>query len=362
MAGRRAAQVLVAAVVALGAGVAPHGAIAQPRDAADGAPARDPRLARKWLVMAQQQMQRGAYLAARGRSDDARSQFEAAVAAYQRAIDAGNDANLYLDLANAEDRLGRLGDAVKHLRRMLRTGRPIAATGATGATGLRPDVARRAAARLEALRVRVGVVTLTVAPAGASIALAGRELGIAPLGEPLVLLPGAYALSFQAAGHQPRDEEITVAAGSEIERSVALDPVAVVVAPVPPAPTGSAAPDEPPGAPRPLVLGASVTASAAVGAAVLGVLAIRQRARFTAASTSAPDRADARTWGQRLALASDVSLAVAMLAAGATATWYFYRGRPDRSDDGRRPASEAKLDVVPWVQSRSGGAALAGSF
>ncbi|HEY0481565.1 MAG TPA: hypothetical protein VGD37_28810, partial [Kofleriaceae bacterium] len=153
------------------------------------APAKDARLARKWLAAAQQLMQKGSYFAARNRPDDARPQFENAVTAYQKAIEAGDDPNLYLELANAEDRLGKLVDAVRHLRHL--TG----ATGAAGAAGARPEVVRKARARLDELLTKVGLVTLTIAPPGASITLGGAELGTAPLTEPLVLIPGTYTLS-----------------------------------------------------------------------------------------------------------------------------------------------------------------------
>ncbi|HMG19667.1 MAG TPA: PEGA domain-containing protein [Kofleriaceae bacterium] len=341
MAGRRAAGILVAALLA---GAVPRGAHAQPAD-----PAVAARQARQSLATAQQCMLRGSYFAARKRSDEARAQFEAAVAAYQRAIEAGGDPNLYVDLAAAEDRLGKPIDAVKHLRLVV------------AAAGARPDVVGVAQARLDELLGKLGLVTLTIVPAGASITLAGSELGTAPLREPLVLAPGTYTLSFQAEGFQPHDEQITVEPG-RAEHAIALEPVNIVVAPVPPAPPPEPAARPAPPAGLPLYLGAGVTGAAAITAVVFGVLAIGQHATFTAAATSPAARDQARSRGERFALVADASLGAAVIAAGVTATWYFYWHRSTRPDDQRQATRKAKLDVVPWVQSRSGGAALAGWF
>jgi hypothetical protein len=340
------------------------------------APVRDPRLARRWLATAQQLMQRGSYLAAKKRPDDARTQFENAVAAYRKAIDASDDPNLFLDLANAEDKLGKPCDAVKHLRRLTGRSGPSGVTAATGAAALngatsatgatstiapRPDVLKKAASRLDELSAKVGVVTLVVKPAGASITLGGAELGTAPLAEPLVLLPGTYTLSFQAEGFQPREAALVVEGGTEAERAVELEAVRLVIAPVPPlAPVPARSDAAPPDAlgqgKLPLYVGAGITGAAATSAVIFGVLALRQHATFTGASTSPAAREDARTNGQRFALVSDVSLGAAVIAAGFTAYWYVARYRPSRA------RMEAKLDVVPWVQPQSGGAAIAGWF
>jgi hypothetical protein len=318
-------------------------------------PVKDPKLAKKWLAAALQLMQKGSYFTAKNRPDDARAQFENAVTAYRRAIEAGDDVAVYVDLANAEDKLGKLDDAVKHLRRVVAV-----------PAGVRPDVVKRATARLEDLSARIGFVTLAVTPAGASITLGGTEIGTAPLPEPLVLMPGTYTLSFQAEGFQPREAEIKVEAGSEIERSIELEPVKVIVEPVKPMVAEQPLPDDQPTPPAalPLYVGAGVTGAGVLGAGIFGILAISRHSTFTGASTSAPDRADARTSGQRFALIADISLGAAAVAAGFTAYWYFtkYRQQPKKSDERHPPPVDAKLDVVPWVQPQSGGVTIAGRF
>jgi tetratricopeptide (TPR) repeat protein len=368
MAGRRLALVTLAGLIAAAAS---RGAIAQPREPAApdesepgqtgsaasapaapvAAPVKDPKLAKKWLAAAQQLMQKGSYFAARNRPDDARPQFEDAVAAYQRAIDASGDPNVYLDLANAEDRLGKLDEAVKHLRRVTAEG-----------SGARPEVIKKATARLQELLARVGVVTLVVTPPGASITLGGAEVGTSPLAGPLVLMPGTYTLAFQAVGFRPKEAEITVEPGREVERAIALDPVTAIAPPIAPVAPGPA-PDEGPRASKlPLYVGAGIAAAAALDATIFGVLAIAEHATFTGRATSGPDREVARTRGRRFALVADASFAAAAVAAGFTAYWYFYRYKPHASGDRSARPAQAKLDVVPWVQPRSGGAAIAGWF
>ena len=315
----------------------------------------DPAVVRRWLATAQQRAQRAAVAAANHRPDDARRKFEDAAAAYRQAIEAGAEPVVYVELAGVEDRLGRFDDAVRHLRTAVRAG------------DLPPDARKRATARLAELSAKVGIVALTVLPAGTAITLGGSELGTSPLPEPLVLLPGTYALVFQADGFVPAEAEISVAPGAEIVRAIELAPVPVVAPPVPPVPPPPPPVVHEPPAPRsraPLVVGAAVTGAAALGVAGFGVLAIRAHTTFTAAATTPADRADARTRGQRFALAADISLGVAAVAAATTAYWYFYRrDRGSRRPDAGHTASIApKLDVVPWVQWQAGGVSFAGRF
>ena len=347
-------------MIALGALGVSGGAFAQPADAGDrreGGDPKDPKLAKKWLTAAQQLMQKGGLLAARNRPEEAKAAFEGAVAAYQQAIAAGDDVNIYFDLATAEDKLGKFDDAVKHLRRVV-----------NAKLGTRPDVVKRATSRLEDLATKVGVVTLTVTPAGTSITLGGAELGTAPLPEPLVLMPGTYTLSFQADGWQSKEAEITIEPGSETERIVVLDPVKVIALPPKPAPVAAPVHVQRARPPTwPLYAGAGLAGAGVLSAGIFGVLAVGQHATFTAASTSKLDREDARINGRRFALIADLSLGTAVAAAGFTAYWYFYkygRAPPKSPELQARHLSpvEAKLDVVPWVQPRSGGIMFAGWF
>lgn len=335
---------------------------AAPPPAGSATEPKDPRLARKWLLAGQQLMQKASFLAANNRPEEAKAQFENAAAAFQKALAAGDDVNVYVDLASAEERLGKLDEAVKHLR---------LAAGAK--TGVRPDVARKVAARLDDLLTKVGLVTLTVTPAGSSITLGGVELGTSPLPEPLVLMPGTYTLSFQADGFQPKEAELKIEPGSETERAIALEPVKVIVEPVKPAGADEGAENgedgrRKPAAAWPLYAGAGITGAGVLGTGIFGSLAISRHATFTAASTSSSDRAEARTSGRRFALIADLSLGTAAVAAGFTAYWYIYKYRrsPRKSEERHvaliHPTLQTKIDVVPWVQPQSSGVMIAGWF
>ena len=370
MGGRSARRsVRAAVVVAVVALATPSSAHAQPNDPggeidmepapvtpAASAPARDPRAARTWLLMGQRLMQHGASLASHKRIDDARSQFDNAATAFRKAVEAGDDPEARFELAIAEDKLGKLDEAVKQLRIVV------------AAPGLRARVAKQAAAKLVELSAKVGVVMLTVVPDGASVTLGGTELGTAPLRAPLVLMPGTYTLSFVAQGFQPKDAEIEVEPGSDTTHAVELElePVKVIAEPVPPVLVDEVVPEPPPPARSmaPILVGGGITAVAIAGATVSGVLAVRQHDTFTGAMTSAIDRRDARDHGRRLAQVTDVAIGAAVVAAGFTTWWYFfkYRQHPDKQEVRRPSPMAAKLDVVPWVQSQSGGVTIAGWF
>ncbi len=327
---------------------------ATPGPAVPPTPTVDRRAARTWLGTAQRLMQQASYLSARGRSDEARVQLDQAVTAFLRSLAAEDNPNVRFELALASARLGKLDEAVKQLRLV------VAAPG-----GTRPDVARKAPVKLAELRAKVGVVTLRVAPAGASVTLGGVELGTAPLREPLVLMPGTYTLSFLAEGFQPTEAEIIVEPGGELTQAIELDAIRVVVEPVQPLPV-AVVPAQP--ARRrsklPLVIGASLTGLGAVGATVFGVLALGEHATFTDETTSGAARDDARDRGKRFALTADVATGAAVVAAVFTATWYVvkYRQHPEKREARPAPSVAAKLDVVPWVQPQSGGVTIAGWF
>src|ERR1700733_12827171 len=70
----------------------------------------------KNVVAAQEADKKGDADAAHGRTADARAQWTNAAAAYQAAIDAGDDIAINVALASVEDKLGRFGDAYKHLQ------------------------------------------------------------------------------------------------------------------------------------------------------------------------------------------------------------------------------------------------------
>ena len=322
---------------------------------------KDPALAKKWLSTGRQLLQKGDAL--KNKPDDARVQYENALTAYTKAIEFGGDVAVYVELAVVEHKLGKSDEAAKHLRLVIK------------APGVKPDVVSKATAKLDEVSTAIGLVTLKVNPAGATVSLSGVELGTAPLTEPLILMPGAYVFSFAADGFQPKEIEIAVEAGSESERGIDLDLVKIIVEPMkPPEPNL-----EPPIAIKspstlPLYFAGGATVAFTGGAAVAGILAVGQHTTFTASGSSNAERSDAKSSGQRFAKIADGAMLGAILAGGFTAGWYLFHYRPARrkfAEDApvyvRRARRDtpvvSKVVVAPWVQGvQSSGVTFVGSF
>src|SRR5215218_5439553 len=127
-----------------------------PADPAPPAPApvpvaKDPKVARKWLTAGQQLLQKGDSFVRARRLEDAQVSYQNAATAFEKSIEAGSDLNTYALLAEAEDRLGKPDLAVKHYRVV-----------AKAQAGVRPDVQKKASAKLDELATKVGLVTLKV--------------------------------------------------------------------------------------------------------------------------------------------------------------------------------------------------------
>jgi tetratricopeptide (TPR) repeat protein len=336
---------------------APKPPDAAPDATKPAAPVKDPKAAKKWLFTAQQLVLKGDYLTRMKKPDDAKVQYDNAFTAMQKAIETGDDVNVYFELAALDEKLGKIEDAAKHYRVVIKAG-----------AAAKPDVLKKATAKFEEVSAKVGLVTLAIKPEGATVSLAGVELGKAPLPDALVLMPGTYKFSIAADGFQPKETELTVEAGSESERAIELEPVKIIVEPIKPH-----QPDEPdvvitkPPSKLPLYVGGGAAAGLIGIATVTGLLAVGQHGTFTAGDSSNGARADAKTNGQRLAKVTDVCLVGALLAGGFTAYWWQYKYKPAQKKFGtekqpRPPAMSAKATVVPWVQSDVGGFSLAGWF
>ncbi len=332
------------------------------------APVKDPKLARKWLLAGQQLLQKGDGQTRAKRLDDAKTSYENAVTAFEKSIEVGEDLGTHALLADALDKLGKHDLAVKHYRVVV-----------NAQEGVRADVQKKAAAKLDEALLKVGIVTLNVKPDGTTITLAGVELGKAPLPEPLVLMPGTYAVGFQVEGYQPREAELNIEAGSESERTIELEPVKIVQAPIKDEEPIAPPPPPPPPSRLPLYAGAGAAATLLGVATVTGILAIGRHGTYTATDATAEERADARSSGKTLALVTDLALVGGLAAGGFTAYWYFFKYRPalekpaeqrpagpveaTRRGRGRRDGAQStKVDVIPWVQPDASGLTLVGVF
>ena len=368
MGGSRIAVVVIAgalAVLAAPVGAQPDDEIEMEPEGGSGSavvptdpvqPVKDPKMARKWLQAAQVLVQKGDYFLLRlKKPDEAKAQFDNAVLSFQKAIEAGDDVNVYFDLASVEDKLGKTDEAARHYRVVIKA----------QATA-RPDVLKKATAKLEEAMAKLGLVTLVVNPEGATISLAGTELGKSPLPDPLILMPGSYTFSFAADGFQPKETEIKVEAGSESERGIDLEPVKIIVEPVKqaPDPIEQVVTAKPPSK-LPLYIGGGAAVGLVGVATVAGILAVGKNGTFKSADASENERRDAKSSGERLARITDVTMVGALVAGGFTAYWYLFKYKPAQKkfSTERNDPVASKVTVVPWVQSSTGGGVtLAGWF
>lgn len=313
-------------------------------------PVKDPKLAKKLFAAAQGFERKADQLAKQNKPDDAKAQYAEAINAYGKAIEAGDDPSYTLALAMAEDKSGDPASAYKHVKALLATQPP-----------LKPDLQKKAQAKLDELDGKVGKVTLTITPEGTQIMIAGKTVGEAPMTEPLVLTPGTYTVSFAAVGYEPKDAEIKPEAGSESERKIQLTPVKVV-----PRHPGELEPEpETPVVTKPnfmpLYVGGGATAVLFLTSIVYDFKAKHQHDVFTAKATSTNDRLDARDNGKLFAHVADITLVGALGAAAFSGYWYWYKVRPAMAAQGGAE-HEPKVGVAPWVQPDASGLTAFGSF
>jgi hypothetical protein len=311
---------------------------------------KDPKVAKKWQRAGDILIRKGDYLTRKGKTDDATQQYNLAVTAYQHAVEASDDVTMNYYLAVAEDKAGLATDAMKHVKLAL------------AAEGIKPYLQKKAQTLLDELSMKIGIVKLNIKPDGTQVMIEGKEIGVSPLTESLVLMPGTHMVSLSAVGFQPKELELKVEAGSESERTIELDPVPVVVqAPTVEEPETPFV--EPPKGPSklPLYIGGGATIGLAVAATVTGIMAVGKHGTYTDPASTPSERADAQSSGKTLAHVTDICIIGAVGAAAFTAYWYQFKYRPQARAATEHEA-QAKVDVVPWVQPQAGGLTVAGSF
>lgn len=320
---------------------------------------KDPKLAKKVALTAQQAAAKGDQLTKQKKPDEAKVSYEAAVSAYTKAIELGGDLNLQYELAIVEDKLGRFAAAATRLRSL-----------AKATTGVRPDVLKRAAAKLTELANKIGTVAFILKPEGTTIMLGETEVGKSPLAEPLLLMPGTYSIQLQAEGFQSKTIEVTVEAGSESERGIDLEPIKISIDTKPPVDPTPPPPKPQPPSKLPLLVGAGATGGFLVATIVTGLVAKGKHDTFVDPETAPFDRELAAYDGKNFAKASDILLIGTVAAAGFTATWYFFKYRKGQAKLQETPRSgspdepqRSKVMVMPWVSGEgTGGLTLRGGF
>jgi hypothetical protein len=174
-----------------------------------------------------------------------------------------------------------------------------------------PWVAKNRASLERALgEVRTHLAELTVdgSPAGASVTIDGRRVGVLPLLQPALVRSGKVVVEVAAAGHQSATETVVVAGRERRRVTVRLEKLASDVAPVaapqpapPPSPVLASPPqpvqpnDSARGTYRPLGLALGIAAAAALGfGAVETIIWQKKRIEFNNHKAAPPDNPDVR--------------------------------------------------------------------
>jgi len=304
--------------------------------------------ARKLLTDGDRALRKGEALRSRGREEKALEEFRTSLAAYKRAYEVLPEPQIYFAIGTAEERLGMYLDAYGHYRRLLEEAEEVG-------DRLRAAVEQR----IEEVLLQLAVVRVTIEPEGATVFVDEREIGLAPLAEPLILEPGPHRISVRKDGFTPGSDQLQVAPGDKLERTIALKEIPKVVEAKP----------EPPPPPRPLgpppgrsilVTSLVVTGVLAIASTSTGVIALAKHGTYSDESLTVAERQQAGDKGKTYALSSDVLLGATAVAAGFTAYYYYgvYRPRAERRlEENRRQAW-----VSPFVSGSGAGVALGGRF
>jgi hypothetical protein len=312
---------------------------------------KDPKVAKKWLDAGRQLVQKGDYQTRAKKLDEAKTLYENAITAYEKAIESSDDPNIYFDLASVEEKAGKLDRAATHFRTLVK------------AQGAKPDLVKKATVRFDDLSMKVGLVMIVSKPEGATLSIDGNEIGKTPLSDALILMPGEYTIAIVAEGHVTKELGFRVEAGSESERTVELEagksipvekPKPVIVEKPEPEPIVEAPPTGP--SKLPLYAGLGATGGFVLIAAITGIAAVGKHGTFKDEDASPSEREDAKDSGKTLALVTDICIVGALAAGGFTAYWYFAKYKPAKGK------IEAKTAVLPWVKPDAGGVSFAGSF
>lgn len=303
-------------------------------------------------------------------SDDARKHFNAGVAhlqdpdgaryeeayrEFQRAYALSPSWKILGNLGLTAMKLERDGEAIDALRTYLNE----------GGEAIELEERQQVLRDLSTLEASAVKLTLETVPAGATIIDERRPVtgtsvvnryGPAETKVELRVRSGHHRIIARLEGHEDAVWEAEFAPSSSHTRKLELKPVGAEApaapSPPPPPPAESSRP-----VPTGVYVGLAATGAFAVGAGVVGVLALGKKSDYEDANDGGdPERArELRDSGQTLNLITDVCVGAALVSAGVTAVLYL--SRPSS------PSQEATtLRLAPGVSRHGGNVALTGSF
>lgn len=305
--------------------------------------------AQKFLKAGDKLLKRGDRFVERKRAEKAVEYYERALEAYQRAFDIYPKPQLYWLIGLAEQKLGRHLDALRHYQQLVKEVPELS-------DALRQQIDIQVAEAKQ----HVATLTFQVMPEGATISVDGEDIGTAPFDEPLYLEAGEHTIAVTAEGHTPFEENVSLEAGAESERTIGLDKIPVVV--TKPKPKPEPVPPPPPEPSKtPLIIGVSVTGGLGALATVTGLLAVSKHGTFTDDSKPADERDSAADSGKTLALVTDL-LWVGTIAAGAYTAYHYFRVYKPETERVASLRAQRRLWITPYASRSGGGVAVGGRF
>jgi hypothetical protein len=246
-----------------------------------------------------------------------------------------------------------------------------------------PDAAKIGDEKLNASKARyqelaarkLGKVNLTTSPAGAMVTVDGEaQPGETPMR--LELKPGTHKLTITAAGHQPKQVELTIEPSATTDETVQLEPEPAATPSAddlglpPPGPADTAAPppaeEEPLPAPAPPEEKSMVPAYVTLGIAgagvvvgsIFGIMALDKKGQFdkTPTTKTADDV-------ERNALIADMAFGVAITLGVTGIVLLTSSGSEEEGAAARLPkVPQRTLQVAPYVSPYGAGAAARLTF
>ncbi len=287
--------------------------------------------------------------------------FAGALASFQgaEAVKPAPQAERYIGLCH--DNLGHYADAVSFYEKFL--------------AAVPPKMTKEGdeiKARVATIKAMPGKIHFETTPAGASILVDGKQMGVTPAD--LDLTPGKHIVKLELAGYLPIDRDLDVSYGgkqdvkSEMQAKPAEPPPPPPVAANPPPSDKPAEPAKPPEPPKekPSKIPAFITGGLAVAAVgvgtVFGILALGKQSDFK----SSPN-ADTADTGENFALVADMSFGIA-ITLGVTSLVLFLTNDDEPAKAATTvPVKKASnpwknFSLAPIVTTHGGGAGASFRF
>lgn len=288
----------------------------------------------------------------------------AALGKYKEVAQVKLTAKVAFNIAECEERLGRLVSALGNYRLSVAQGADDKAD---------PKLLREAGTRVEALEARVPklIVTRGKGAEEAMVFVDGTELGSSQLGQPMITDPGPHILIAKVGGKEYLHETVNLSEKESRTFEVKLNVPKTRIEQPPIDQPPIEQPPPPP--PKSRVPGAVVTSVGGValitGFAALGLRAsaLSTLAGLCNASNQCPDTDaahSAQSKGKTMTGLSEIMVPVGAIAAG-VGIYLLVTSGPQKAPakDEKKEGSAVKLDLVGWAPGASvGGVSLVGRF